>query len=272
MAITVVVASLAVAGGCARGGSTDADEPAQVALEPRFAPEKITEVESDSVPPSTTVGRDEPEPLSETPTSGATRKSRDPNASSANGSAIEPESGASPGGGDANSIATTFAAIEDSEFDTTPSLLEDPPPWSDLSGARLTRTSEGFELRVRLRGGAPATSGSEDHTMNIASFYEVDGDGTIDYEVWLNVSSGGWGASYFDNTGGGKGGFQEQSGVDVAPEGAEVVARFPLSHLLDADRFRWSLSSEWGRYEMVGTSAMVKDDLPDNDAPANFPS
>lgn len=108
--------------------------------------------------------------------------------------------------------------------------------------------------------------------MNIASFYDVDGNGSIDYEVWLNVAAGGWGSSYFDNTGEGKGGFQEKSGVTVSPEGAEVVARFPLTHFAGAERLRWSLASEWGRYEAVGTSAMVRDDLPDNDVPANFPS
>jgi hypothetical protein len=165
----------------------------------------------------------------------------------------------------------TAVTIEDRQFDTTPSVLDPAPAWADLVGASLTRTAGGFELRIRSRGGAPATSGDDDHTMNVASFYDVDGDGSIDYEIWLNVASGGWGASYFDDTGGGHGGYQERSGVTVAPEGTDLVARFPLTHLAGATHFRWSLASEWGRYEVIGTDAAARDDLPDGDQPATFP-
>ena len=108
--------------------------------------------------------------------------------------------------------------------------------------------------------------------MNIASFYDVDGDGSIDFEIWLNVASSGWGASYFDNTDASRGGFQDRSGVAVAPEGSDVVARFPRDHLRSAETFRWSVASEWGRYESLGTTAAVRDDLPDDDAAAPFPS
>lgn len=106
--------------------------------------------------------------------------------------------------------------------------------------------------------------------MNIATFFDVNGDGSIDFEVWANLASGGWGSSYFDNMNR-KAFVQEKSGVAVAVEGADVVLRFPLSHLVFAERFRWALASEWGRYEVLGTVAMARDDAPENDAAARFP-
>jgi hypothetical protein len=161
--------------------------------------------------------------------------------------------------------------VTDRAGDATPSLVDRAPAWADLVGARLVRSDGGFELRVRLDGGsAPQKTDDDDHTMNIASFYDLDGDGRIDTEVWLNVASSGWGATWFDNVGDG-GGFQEGSGVTVTPEGDEVVARFPLSHLGGAERFRWALASEWGRYEAIGTVAAARDDVPDNDNVAAFP-
>lgn len=167
---------------------------------------------------------------------------------------------------------TLEASIDDPSSDVTPSPLDRPPAWADLTGVRLVRSPSGFELRVRLGGpAAPDRAPDDAHTMNIASFYDLDGDGGIDTEIWLNVASGGWGATWFDNVGDG-GGFQEGSGVTVGPDGQEVVARFPLSHLGAATRFRWSIASEWGRYETIGTIAAARDDAPDNDNPARFPS
>lgn len=260
--LALALAGVTLAGACARSGSDASDEPAKVALEPQFAPE-TTAAGGSAATVVTGVGG----APAATPTTIGGRGGVA--TTSLAGEQATPTTAAVPSGTPA---APTSAAIEDREFDTTPSLLDRPPAWADLSAARLTRTADGFELRVRLRGGAPDNSGSESHTMNVASFYDVDGNGSIDYEVWLNVASGGWGASYFDNTGAGKGGFQEKSGVTVAPEGTELVARFPLTHLAGAERMRWSLASEWGRYEAIGTTAMVRDDLPDNDVPATFPA
>jgi len=164
----------------------------------------------------------------------------------------------------------TTAAITDRVNDLTPSPADPPPPWADLAGATVIRRAGGFELRVALGGGTAPSTTDDEHTMNIAAFFDVDGDGSIDYEVWANLATRGWGSSYFDNANR-RGGFQEQSGVTVAVEGAEVVVRFPLSHLAFAERFRWALASEWGRYEVLGTVAMARDDAPDDDAAARFP-
>lgn len=166
--------------------------------------------------------------------------------------------------------APVEAAITDPEGDATPSPIDPPPAWADLVGARLIRSGDGFELRIALGGGDAPESTDEDHTMNVASFYDVDGDGAVDYEIWANVAAGGWGATYFDN-GPDQGGFGEGSGVTVAAEGGDVVLRFPAGHLGDAARFRWSVASEWGRYEALGTPAMVRDDAPDDDEAVAFP-
>jgi hypothetical protein len=165
---------------------------------------------------------------------------------------------------------TVTVAIADRRGDLTASPLDPPPAWADLIGATMIRRVEGFELRIGLGGGTAPSTTDEDHTMNVASFYDVDGDGTVDYEIWANLASRGWGSSYFDNDGR-RGGFQERSGVTVTAEGAEVVLRFPASHLGGFERFRWSIASEWGRYEVLGTAATARDDAPDNDGAARFP-
>jgi hypothetical protein len=163
------------------------------------------------------------------------------------------------------------AALTDRIGDLTPSPLDPPPSWADLAGATLNRRPDGFELRVRLGGPAAPTTTDEDHTMNVASFYDLDGNGRVDFEVWANLAAGGWGASYFDNTTKGKNRYGDASGVAIAVEGTEVVLRFPLASLRSAASFRWAVASEWGRYEVLGTAAMARDDVPDFDGAAPFP-
>jgi hypothetical protein len=155
--------------------------------------------------------------------------------------------------------------------DATPSTVDAAPRWADIIGARLLRSGDRYELRIRLAGGDAPETTDDQHTMNVASFYDVDGDGAIDYEVWANLAAGGWGAAYYDD-GPGQGGAGEGSGVDVTTEGDEVVLRFPTSHLAGAERFQWSTASEWGRYEALGTPAMARDDAPDDDEAVRFPS
>ena len=105
--------------------------------------------------------------------------------------------------------------------------------------------------------------------MNVASFFDVDGDGVIDYEVWVNLADTGWGSAYFDNNGSGAK-FGQASGVAVEVAGDELVLRFPLAHLGDSRSFRWSSASEWGRYAVISTPAAASDDAPDNDGFARF--
>lgn len=165
------------------------------------------------------------------------------------------------------SSGSGVSSFTDPRGDLTPSL-DPPPPYADLTGGRLSRSGAGFELRVRM-GGPVASNGPVDRTMNVASFFDIDGDGVIDYEVWANLADTGWGPAYFDNTGGGAK-FGQASGVAVEVAGDELVLRFPLAHLADPPAFRWSLASEWGRYEVISTPAAARDDAPDNDGFARF--
>ena len=166
--------------------------------------------------------------------------------------------------------APTSATISDPVGDRTFSA-DSPPPWADLAGATLSRSSAGYELRVHLGGGQAPTNTDANHTMNVASFYDVDGDGTVDFEVWANLADTGWATSYFDdNTG--RSAFKNDSGVAVRVEGDSLVLDFPLDHLGDATTFRWSLASEWGSYAVLGTDLAARDDAPDDDQPAAFPA
>ncbi|HEX9765996.1 MAG TPA: hypothetical protein VGA36_04475 [Nitriliruptorales bacterium] len=148
----------------------------------------------------------------------------------------------------------------------------DPPDYADLVGATLERSGAGsFTLRIDLDGGAPQTSRGERHTMNIASFYDVDGDGTIDFEVWANLSSTGWGTSQFDN--------HEPSArygadddVEVEVIDGQLVLSFPASAVGGAQRLRWALAAEWGTYEDLRLGTMSRDLAPDDQRPAPFPA
>jgi hypothetical protein len=237
------VAALLVGGLVACGGGTKERE--RGGLEPTFEPTE------DARAPTTTA-------------SGATSA---PTTIVLGGTDAVPEPGATT---TTAAAPTTEASISDAAGDATPSPVDPAPAWSDLLGARLTRSQSGFELRVRLAGGdAPEGSGSADHTMNIASFYDVDGDGEIDFDVWANIADGGWSGSYFNNRDG-TGGYDDASQVAIRTEGDEILISFPRSHLADATRFRWSVASEWGRYEAIGTPAMVRDVVPDDGEPAPF--
>lgn len=242
------LAAVALLTGCARGKE---DARLGESLAPQFPPDRAQ---------STTT----------TTTDAAAAAGGEGDGGRATSTSARVDGPAAPGPAAGGAATSSFG---DPVGDLTPSPLDPPPPWADLAGASLTRGADGYELRVKLGGGSAPSTTDEDHTMNVASFYDVDGDGRIDFEVWANLASGGWGSSYFDNRPGRRGGgFQDRSGVTVTVRGDEVVLAFPLSHLGGAERFRWALASEWGRYDVLGTPAMARDDAPDNDAAARFPS
>lgn len=211
------------------------------------------------------------------------RKQLVPTYTDAFGSSAGPDSNSAPNSSsaDAQAETTTITAssiittpitvlIADPFGDLTPSVLDPPPPWADLVGADLTLDATGYTLRVHLGGGQAPNNIDADHTMNIGSFFDLDGDGQIDEEVWANLVSGGWGGAWFnDHQGQAK--FVDDSGVDVTVEGDAVVLRFGTDKVLKAKSFRWSIASEWGKYAVIGTVAAARDDDPDNDQPASFP-
>ena len=236
-----VLVALAVAGCVRTGGGDDAS-----GLDGRMPPPTFAPLTSDAASTTTsTRSAQSGVTSSTTPTTPTTR---------------------SPGA----ATVTTSASITDDVGD--PSItLEQRPAWADLAGATLQRSSAGYELRVSLAAAPPTVAPDDDHTMNIATFFDVDGDGVVDYEVWVTLADNGWGPAYFDD-GRDRAWYAERSGVAVTVDGDEVVLRFGLNHLGGADRIRWALSSEWGRYEAIGTPTMARDQAPNGGRPADFPA
>ena len=142
------------------------------------------------------------------------------------------------------------------------------PTWSDLAGGSLERQGNAYRLTIRLGGPAPERApGSE--TMNIASFYDVDGDGDVDFEIWVNLASEGWGPTWYDDEGHAAPG--EDSNVTVQVEGDEIELLFP-DVMLDAPaRLRFSTASEYGPLATIGTDLARRDDAPDGDRAVSFP-
>lgn len=192
----------------------------------------------------------------------------------------QPTTATSGTGGTASDGATTEVSpgatvpLERVDFtdpvgDATPGVGSGtPPPWTDLAGGSLERRADAYRLIVRLGGDAPTRApGSE--TMNIASFYDVDGDGSIDYEIWVNLGPDGWGPVWYDDQGNAAPG--EDSNVTVEIEGDEVRLVFPGVMLASPDRLRFSIASEYGELTTIGSSFARRDDAPDDDQAVSFP-
>lgn len=162
------------------------------------------------------------------------------------------------------------AAVLDPAGDVEDPLLVDSPDYADLISASIEVVDAVVTLSVGFAGRTPERS-DDDHTMNVASFYDVDGDGSIDYEVWGNLSSTGWGTSWFDNREGqALFGADDEVEVSVTPE--ELVLQFPHRYVGGSGSFRWALAAEWGTYEALATNQMTSDRAPDEGRPANFPN
>ncbi|MGN6575453.1 MAG: hypothetical protein ACTHKG_07190 [Nocardioides sp.] len=192
---------------------------------------------------------------------GPSRPKRSAQPAAATSSAAgRPKPSASPtGAGGGSSPAVLRASVSDPTGDVRGSLTG-APGYVDLTGAALTRTSSGFELRVSVADAVPARQDG-DKVVNVASFYDLDGDGTIDYEVWATLADNGWSGSYRTPAGAR---FGSDSGVSAQPDGHDLVLRFPLSHLREASSFRWSVGAEWGTYEQVAAGATAQDTAPDS--------
>lgn len=264
-------ATVTTASGCAREG-TAAEEarrrPPSGPLEPHFAPETTVASLPDAgggetgTPASSRVAVPEREPV---------RADGNQAASTTVGRA---PAGGEPAVGERGSTVETGAtsSFADPVGDLTPSA-DAAPAWADLAGGRLTRTPDGFELRTGLGGGkAPDRAPDERRTMNIASFFDLDGDGRVEVQIWANISEEGWYPAYYTPEFAGPNRFGDESGVTIRVDGPDLVLAFPVSHLGGAERFRWSLASEWGPYETIGTDLAARDDAPDHDQAAAFPS
>ncbi len=180
----------------------------------------------------------------------------------------QPDAAAAPGTPPRRSPARTTATTTDATDDVD-WTLQRPPEYTDIAAATLTRAADGFTLRVRFADELPQRQQNDDRTMNVASFFDVTGDGEIDYEIWANLADNGWGPSYRDNRNS-KARFMADSGVRVTAEGRSLVFRFPLRHLDDARTLQWATASEWGSYGTISTAAAARDYAPNTRA-APFP-
>ncbi|MPZ00366.1 MAG: hypothetical protein GEU97_20770 [Actinophytocola sp.] len=175
---------------------------------------------------------------------------------------------AAPGTPPPRTPTRTTATIEDATGDVE-WTVQRPPEYTDIATATLTRASDGYTLRLRFAAEVPQRQQDDDRTMNVASFFDVTGDGEIDYEIWANLADNGWGPSYRDRRHS-EARFMADSDVQVAARGRSLVLRFPLGHLAGARTFQWATASEWGSYETIATAAAARDYAPDTGA-APFP-
>lgn len=149
------------------------------------------------------------------------------------------------------------AAVSDPTGDVR-GTLTGAPPYADLTGAALTR-GDAFEVRVSFAGAVPQRQ-TDDRVVQVATFYDVDGDGETDYEVWASLADDGWGTSYRTPDGAR---FGADSGARARPEGNDLLITFPLTHLQRAERTAWAVGVQWGTLEQVASGTTSKDNAPD---------
>lgn len=160
-----------------------------------------------------------------------------------------------------------IVSFDDPIGDAVGGLDQDPPAWADLAGASLERQGNAYRLTVRLGDVAPEPApGSA--TMNVATFFDVDGDGGIDHELWVNLGESGWGPVWYEGDRAYPG---EASNVTVVVEGDEVRMLFPDVMLDQPERLRFSVASEYGELSVIGSSYAHRDDAPDGDQSVSFP-
>jgi hypothetical protein len=160
--------------------------------------------------------------------------------------------------------------VSDPRGDVETLRIGSPPRHADLVGGTLLRDGQGYRLTIEVDGGMPEHARDGDHTMNVASFYDITGDGHIDVEVWANLADGGWDTARYDNRSG-TAAFSDEDGIEVSVVDRRLVLELPLDVLDGAERLRWAVASEWGRYEELGTPMSARDEMPDDGAPAPFP-
>ncbi len=233
---------------CSGGGGTDRGLDALTA--PTFAPDPTGAPTTAGAAAATTTS---------TTTGGATGDPDQPAGSGA--PTTEPTT---------TTVLRQSVTVQDPADDAVGGVGTDPPPWSDLAGAVLRRTGDAFSLSIRLGGGAAPQSASGNATMNIASFYDIDGDGAVDYEIWVNLGADGWGPTWFDDANHHAAAGPDSS-VTVQVQGDSVVLLFPDVLLASAPTFRFSLASEYGEVSTIGSAFARRDDVPDGDRAVAFP-
>ena len=197
----------------------------------------------------------------------------EPGAAPADGSTTTAPTGVADTGGGGTTgerPPVESVAFDDPVGDATPGVGPQPPPsWTDLAGGSLERQGDAYRLTIRLGGDAPATA-SGAQTMNVATFFDIDGDNGIEHELWVNLGADGWGPVWYDERGGAIPG--EASNVTVVVDGDEVRLLFPDVMIDRPDRLRFSMASEYGELAQIGSSFARRDDAPDGDRAVSFPA
>lgn len=142
--------------------------------------------------------------------------------------------------------------------------VEQAPASADIVAVSLRRRGDVVEVRTTFAAAVPSRqSGSKG--MNVASFYDVDDNGIVDYEVWASLADDGWGTGHLDRRQE-KATFGPSTGIRVSVDGDTLVTRFSVERIGGADVFRWSAASEWGSYESMASSTSARDHAPDDGA------
>jgi hypothetical protein len=139
--------------------------------------------------------------------------------------------------------------------------LEGSPAHADIVAVQVDRSGGTVTVRTTFAAAVP-TKQTDNKGMNVASFYDVDDNGVIDYEVWASLADNGWGTGHLDRRQE-KASFGPSTGIEVTVEGATLVTRFPVDRIGGAEVFRWSAASEWGSYESMAASTTARDYAPD---------
>lgn len=155
--------------------------------------------------------------------------------------------------------------VRDLRGDLGPSA-QGAPAFADIVAVRLSRQGDLVEVRTTFAGQVPRRqTGSKG--MNVASFFDVDGNGMVDYEIWASLADNGWGTGYRDDRRN-KASFGLDTGIEVSVKGDTLVTRFRDDRIGGADGFRWSAASEWGSYQSMAASTSARDYAPDHGAAA----
>jgi hypothetical protein len=139
--------------------------------------------------------------------------------------------------------------------------LDGAPNFADVVAVQLSRGDGVVEVRTIFAGTVP-TRQRDDNGMNVASFYDVDDNGVIDYEIWASLADNGWGTGHLDRREE-KASFGPATGIEVSVDGNTLVTRFPAERIGGAADFHWSAASEWGSFESMAASTTARDYAPD---------
>ena len=262
----LLVAVLALAGtACVAPGASPPDDDATGGLQPpTFAP--LTESASPQAAPSPAASpsASTPGPTGTATVGGSPSGTPQPSPTPA-ASTPAPTATASP----PPPAATVRGTLPDGTDDLDGLNRSQAPGYADLRAATLEMGSDRGAIRIEFASAAPE-QGSDDEILNVATYHDVTGDGSVDYEIWASLTADGWGTSWYDLRAGTVR-FAAEDEVDVAVDAGVLELTFPVTHLDGARSGQWLASTEWTTALMRTTGATVTDDAPDDRSGRRWP-